>query len=64
MVATMFSIIGTFQLFNEPQVLQKLVPNSITSDYTPNMYAYSLSFAGQQYNSAATVARYPEGDLS
>jgi multiple sugar transport system permease protein len=55
-VATMFSIIGTFQLFNEPNVLQKLVPNSITSDYTPNMYAYSLSFAGQQYNSAATVA--------
>jgi multiple sugar transport system permease protein len=56
MVATMFSIIGSFQLFNEPNLLQKLVPNSITSDYTPNMYAYSLSFAGQQYNSAATVA--------
>ncbi len=33
-----------------------LAPNAITSYYTPNMYAYNLSFAGQQFNYAATVA--------
>lgn len=55
-VATIFSIIGTFQLFNEPSILQDLAPNYITSSFSPNLYAYSLSFAGQQYNYAATVA--------
>ncbi|GAB7192077.1 sugar ABC transporter permease [Kineococcus sp. NUM-3379] len=55
-IATIFSIIGSFQLFNEPAILQSLASNSITSFYTPNMYAYSLSFAGQQYNYSAAVA--------
>ncbi|WP_189183787.1 carbohydrate ABC transporter permease [Streptomyces albiflavescens] len=55
-IATIFSIIGTFQLFNEPSILQKLAPNSITTDYTPNYYTYSLSFSGQQNNYSATVA--------
>ncbi|MFF2846182.1 carbohydrate ABC transporter permease [Streptomyces sp. NPDC058001] len=55
-IATIFSIIGSFQLFNEPSILQKLAPNSITSDFTPNLYTYSLSFSGQQHNYAATVA--------
>ncbi|MET9470757.1 sugar ABC transporter permease [Streptomyces sp. NPDC002922] len=55
-IATIFSIIGTFQLFNEPSILQKLAPNSITTDYTPNYYTYSLSFSGQQHNYSATVA--------
>ncbi len=55
-IATIFSIIGSFQLFNEPSILQNLAPNTITTDYTPNLYAYSLSFAGQQYNYSATVA--------
>ncbi|WP_328891018.1 carbohydrate ABC transporter permease [Streptomyces sp. NBC_00316] len=55
-IATIFSIIGTFQLFNEPSILQKLAPNSITTDYTPNFYTYSLSFSGQEHNYSATVA--------
>ncbi|MFF7738274.1 ABC transporter permease subunit [Streptomyces sp. NPDC007984] len=55
-VTTMFSVIGGFQLFNEPNILRGLVPNVISTDFTPNMYAYSLSFNGQQYNAAATVA--------
>ncbi|MHB9863651.1 carbohydrate ABC transporter permease [Streptomyces sp. YIM S03343] len=55
-IATIFSIIGSFQLFNEPSVLQKLAPNAITTDYTPNFYTYSLSFSGQQHNYSATVA--------
>ncbi|GAB3451955.1 sugar ABC transporter permease [Actinophytocola sediminis] len=55
-IATIFSIIGSFQLFNEPNILRALIPNVLTTDYTPNMYAYYLSFGGQQYNYAATVA--------
>ncbi|MGN6761929.1 MAG: carbohydrate ABC transporter permease [Leifsonia sp.] len=55
-IATIFSIIGSFQLFNEPNLLKQLAPNAITSYFTPNMYAYNLSFAGQQFNYAATVA--------
>ncbi|GIG03266.1 carbohydrate ABC transporter permease [Catellatospora citrea] len=56
LIATIFSIIGSFQLFNEPNILQSLAPNAITTYFTPNMYAYSLSFSGQQYNYSATVA--------
>ena len=55
-IATIFSIIGSFQLFNEPNILRTLAPNIITTFFTPNMYAYNLSFAGQQYNYSATVA--------
>ena len=55
-IATIFSIIGSFQLFNEPNLLKQLAPNAISSYFTPNMYAYNLSFAGQQFNYAATVA--------
>ena len=55
-VAGIFSIIGSFQLFNEPSILQNLAPNAITTYFTPNLYAFSLSFSGQQYNYSATVA--------
>lgn len=55
-IATIFSIIGSFQLFNEPNILQTLVPTLISTFFTPNMYAYNLSFVGQQFNYAATVA--------
>jgi multiple sugar transport system permease protein len=56
LIATVFSIIGSLQLFNEPSILRTLAPNSITTYFTPNFYAYSLSFGGQQFNYAATVA--------
>jgi multiple sugar transport system permease protein len=56
LIATIFSIIGSFQLFNEPSILQKLAPNAITTYFTPNYYAYSLSFSGHQFNASATVA--------
>ena len=55
-IATIFSILGTFQLFNEPNILKALAPNVISTFYTPNMYAYNLSFAGQQYNYSAAIA--------
>jgi multiple sugar transport system permease protein len=56
LLATIFSIIGSFQLFNEPNVLATLAPAQITTYYTPNMYAYNLAFNGQQYNYAAALA--------
>ena len=56
-ITVIFSIIGSFQLFNEPSILQNMVPgNAITTYYTPNMYAYNLSFAGNQSNYAAALA--------
>jgi multiple sugar transport system permease protein len=56
LIATIFSIIGSFQLFNEPNILWPLARNAINTGYTPNMYAYQLSFSGQQQNYAAAVA--------
>jgi multiple sugar transport system permease protein len=55
-VATVFSIIGSLQLFNEPNILQQLSPDTISTNFTPNMYAYNLSFAGQEYNYSAAIA--------
>jgi multiple sugar transport system permease protein len=56
MIATIFSVIGSFQTFNEPNILKPLAPNAISTYFTPNMYAYNLSFAGQQFNYAAAIA--------
>jgi multiple sugar transport system permease protein len=55
-IATMFSVIGSFQLFNEPNILYWLSKNTIGTYFTPNMYAYNLSFAGQEYNYSAAIA--------
>jgi multiple sugar transport system permease protein len=56
-IAIIFSIIGTFQMFNEPQILPSMVANSgITTYYTPNLYAYSLAFTGSQQGYAAALA--------
>jgi multiple sugar transport system permease protein len=56
LLALIFSVIGSFQLFNEPQLLQRLAPNVIDSAYTPNIYAYSLAFTSQDLNYAAAVS--------
>jgi multiple sugar transport system permease protein len=56
-VTVIFSIIGTFQMFNEPQILPAMVANSgITTYYTPNLYAYNLAFTGSQQGYAAALA--------
>jgi multiple sugar transport system permease protein len=55
-IATVFSVIGSLQLFNEPNILKPLAPDTIGSSFTPNMYAYYLSFAGQEYNYSAAIA--------
>jgi multiple sugar transport system permease protein len=56
LLTVIFSVIGSFQLFTEPQLLQRLVPSVIDSAYTPNLYAYTLSFTGQEINYAAAVS--------
>nr|WP_245605849.1 sugar ABC transporter permease [Promicromonospora kroppenstedtii] len=55
-IATIFSILGSFQLFNEPTILKQIEPALISTYYTPNIYAYNLSFVGNQVSYAATVA--------
>lgn len=54
-LTTVFSIIGTLQLFAEPQVLQTFSP-AIDSQYTPNLSAYTTAFAYNLYNVAAAQA--------
>jgi multiple sugar transport system permease protein len=56
LLTTIFSVIGTFQLFNEPNLLRILAPNVIGVGYTPNLYAYNLAFINQEINYAAAIA--------
>ncbi|MFI1561600.1 carbohydrate ABC transporter permease [Streptomyces sp. NPDC020490] len=49
-----FSIIGTLQLFTEPQVLRS-ISTSVTSTYTPNLAAYSLA-SSNNYSEAAAMS--------
>jgi multiple sugar transport system permease protein len=56
LLSIIFSINGTLQLFNEPYLMRSLAPSVINSSYTPNLYAYSLATANQQYNYAAAVS--------
>ncbi|MGW8566399.1 carbohydrate ABC transporter permease [Isoptericola sp. NPDC055881] len=51
-LTTVFSIIGTLQLFAEPQLLKTVSP-AIDSQYTPNLSAYTTAFAYNDYNVAA-----------
>jgi len=50
-----FSIIGTLQLFNEPQVLST-ISNNISTSYTPNLYAYYTAFSNNNYYYGAAIA--------
>lgn len=56
LLTVIFSIIGSFQLFNEPSLLRNIAPNAISTSYTPNFYAYNLAFVSQNVNYAAAVA--------
>jgi len=50
-----FSIIGTLQLFNEPFVLHAIT-DTVSSNYTPNMYAYTEAFTANNYYYAAAIS--------
>jgi multiple sugar transport system permease protein len=56
LLTVIFSIIGSFQLFNEPNLLANIAPNSIGTDFTPNLYAYNVAFRNQEINYAAALA--------
>jgi multiple sugar transport system permease protein len=56
LLVVIFSIIFSFQLFNEPFLLYPNAPTAIGQDFTPNVYAYNLSFRAQDMNYAAAIA--------
>ena len=55
-VTVVFSIIGSLQLFTEPFLIQNMARSVINSNFTPNIYAYNLTFVGQQPNYAAAIS--------
>lgn len=50
-----FSIIGTLQLFAEPQVLSS-ISNNISTSFTPVLYAYNAAFSYNNYYYAAAIS--------
>lgn len=54
-MTTVFTIIGTMQLFAEPLIL-KPVSTSINYTYTPNLAAYNSAFNNNDYHLAAAQA--------
>ncbi|KAB8164239.1 ABC transporter permease subunit [Streptomyces sp. 3MP-14] len=55
-VATLFTIIGSLQLFTEPYILQASGNSSVSSTWTPNMLSYTAAFQSNDYHYAATVS--------
>ena len=55
-LTVVFSIIGTLQLFNEPQIMSVIAPQVIGTSYTPNVYVYNLAFSSHEFNYAAAVS--------
>ena len=49
-------MIGTLQLFNEPQLMGVIAPAVIGNNYTPNIYAYATAFVNQEYNYGAAIS--------
>jgi multiple sugar transport system permease protein len=55
LLGVLFSLIGTLQLFNEPELLSRS-SGSITSHYTPNIFAYSIAFVQTNYYYGGALA--------
>ncbi|MEO3814102.1 sugar ABC transporter permease [Sphaerisporangium sp. B11E5] len=51
-----FSLIGTLQFFNEPQILRYLAAGTIGPEFTPNMYAYQQAFALANFNYGSAIS--------
>jgi len=51
-----FSIIGTLQLFNEPNVLTVAAPTIVNLHFTPNIYLYNLAFRNAEFDYSAAMA--------
>jgi multiple sugar transport system permease protein len=55
-VGVLFSIVGTLQLFNEPEVLKNLQNATITTDFTPNIFAYNVAVVTTNFNYGGAIA--------
>jgi len=55
LLTTIFTIIGTMQIFTEPRVLSRYT-NAVSNGYTPNIYSFNLAFAQSQFNYSAAVS--------
>ena len=56
LLTVIFSVIGSFQLFAEPSLLNAIAPDAITNAFTPNYYGYNIAFINQELNYAAAIA--------
>jgi multiple sugar transport system permease protein len=55
-MTTVFTVIGTLQMFVEPFMIQPLNPGTITDGYVPNLYAYAQAFSYQRYDYSAALS--------
>ncbi len=53
-LTAVFSIIGTLQLFAEPQILATMT--SVDDAYTPTLYAYNYAFSYSAFNYSAAIS--------
>ena len=56
-----FALIGTLQFFTEPQILRPVANGTITPDFTPNIYAFSLAFALRASSTTPRRSRFALG---
>jgi multiple sugar transport system permease protein len=54
-VALVFTVIGSLQLFTEPQVMQ-VFTGAISNTWTPSLYVYDAAFVGGDYGVAAAAS--------
>ncbi|MET3904560.1 sugar ABC transporter permease [Paenarthrobacter sp. 4246] len=54
-VIMLFTVIGTLQLFTEPNIISKATA-SVTSTWVPNMWAYDAAFNRHNLNQAAAAS--------
>jgi multiple sugar transport system permease protein len=55
-LVSVFALIGTFQFFTEPTILQSVSNGVISPSYTPNMYAYNVAFQYSRFNYASAIS--------
>ncbi len=55
-MVALFTVIGSLQLFTEPLIIDKGTGSSVTSTWTPNMYAYTAAFDRGDYGLAAAAS--------
>ena len=55
-MVAIFAVVHALQLFNEPQLMASIAPEVVGDHFTPNLYAYTLAFTGQELNYSAAVS--------